>query len=916
MDPRDSEKQVDELLAHVAGDAPTTQEVEQMWTAIQAAGPFSVVAVTKPSSGRRTILQFAAAVLAAAATLVIAFLLGQSRYPSVALFTKTLAESGPTTSPMLAVNGREARRLGETMAAGHGVTQKDNSPENWFFAADADGDGATDLFGVAAGGTGIVKLGEASERTRGLGRQAGDFVIAGGVTANNDKAGQEVVPSPSLPPQDASRQEVPASLNVNGVSSEKYFGEFKGVGTPANAPAGAAVRGAAPSPPPAPMDAPERFAAEGAGLANVDELSTREVAAKNWKAALGDTDLYSHIAGAVPAAGEAGKPEGKPEHNRSDLLAYGHAVQNWGTPQEKTVARVTQTVADTPPPPAPPVAQKVIKTGTLSVEVQQYEDAQAKVDQLVKEHGGFVADMTTMEQTGGARTATLIIRVAPERFDSLFAALKTVGRLEAENAKTADVTAEYVDLDARIHSLTIAEERLRDLLANKSFMDKIASLLEVERELTRVRSQIEQLEGQMRVMADRVAMSTITLTLREPVRTVPTASLSVEVAALNDAYAALGAALESQGGRLLSGQTSKREDGTLQGDYSVQIGLPAFDALLTAVQALGRVEARQIKDRQFGDAAAPWADKVKCNVALVLYERSRQLPGGSATIEVENVPAALTQLELILTNCRASITSNRTTRRDDGSSVAELSITLPAGRFADLVNALAPLGRTTAKEVSGEAGRIVGGAAEMLRGMALTLSEPVRQVPSGQMAVEVARFAAAREALSKLISAKSVQVLQSTSNQRTDGTWVGQFRLGIPVVEMEPVVAKLASLGRIDSRQITGLGLGDLARIDPKAVGVITLALFEKPTVTPPSEQAGGQLRDRLRDGLTGLYASLGLIVYGLVVMAPWLVVVLVVAWLVLRQLRKRRSAVVPAPAPAAAGAKTDSPAPGGRSSR
>ncbi len=59
--------------------------------------------------------------------------------------------------------------------------------------------------------------------------------------------------------------------------------------------------------------------------------------------------------------------------------------------------------------------------------------------------------------------------------------------------------------------------------------------------------------------------------------------------------------------------------------------------------------------------------------------------------------------------------------------------------------------------------------------------------------------------------------------------------------------------------------------------------------MAPPTEQAGARIRDRLRDGLSGLYASLGLIVYGLVVMAPWLVLVVLAAWLFTRRLRKRR---------------------------
>ncbi len=77
------------------------------------------------------------------------------------------------------------------------------------------------------------------------------------------------------------------------------------------------------------------------------------------------------------------------------------------------------------------------------------------------------------------------------------------------------------------------------------------------------------------------------------------------------------------------------------------------------------------------------------------------------------------------------------------------------------------------------AGRIVGGAASLPCDITLTLSEPVRQVPSGNMTIEAATFQTARQQLSALIAEKDLQVLGSSSSQRTDGTWVGRFRLGI-----------------------------------------------------------------------------------------------------------------------------------------
>jgi hypothetical protein len=421
-------------------------------------------------------------------------------------------------------------------------------------------------------------------------------------------------------------------------------------------------------------------------------------------------------------------------------------------------------------------------------------------------------------------------------------------------------------------------------------VDKIASLLEVEKELNRVRTEIEKFQGQLRVMADRVGLSTIVLTLREPGRTVPSASLSVEVSTLDEASQRLGDMIAKSDGRLVSGKTSKRSDGTLMGNYQLETTLARFAEVVSGVEGLGRVEERQVKDQQFNEASEPWAERVKCAVALVLFERSRQLPTATVRLEVDKLEEAMRRLGEILQAHDAALASNQATRQSDGSNAAEIRVRVPAGRFGGLFESLAPLGRMTSRAVSGEAGRIVGGAAAVPCDVALTLAEKPREVPRGTMSVEVEAFETARQALSRAIAERQVQVLSSSSNQRNDGTWQGTFRLGVPAKDMEAFVGKVEGFGRVAGRQITGLGLGDLSRTDPDALGVIDLTVAEKSTLTPAPNESAASIRARVRDGLGGFYTSIGLIAYGLVVLLPWLLLAALVGWLAVRIRAAHRS--------------------------
>ncbi|MBN1510999.1 MAG: DUF4349 domain-containing protein [Phycisphaerae bacterium] len=920
------------LLADVSTDAPTPEETETMWQAIAATvGPDFVIDAPPAPSRRRVILQFAAATLAAAATLLIAFSIGQVEYKGYSWLPVShfgLARRHVERTPAASVAVPEVQ-AGENEVAGRPIRG---------FAEAGDGNFWYDDFGVveaSEAGDGKLVLGdEVRERVAGLGYTA-EGTVRGGMPCFDTSAGErykdvEVRGTLSFRHGDTDGDDI-GDVNADGLYSLGYVGGAAG--------SDLVAKGMHP------ILGTTDFANDAvAGHASVKFTLSQEALSVADSPALNDSfagvqvrDVEA-VKDQVPAvvdgvvAGQAAiklSVPADPAVKGYDLGLTGAQGQSkegvavaGGQPQDekqKYVAGVTY-VKDfaeiqpateepqQPPPPAPvPVDRKIIKNGELTIEVAEYDPAADQVETIVRQHGAFVADREIQEKTGGAIQGILTIRVEPATFEALFAALKAVGRLESENVKAADVTAQYVDLEARITAAQLTEDNLKALLAQKSILDKITSMLEIERELARVRTEIEQMQGQLRVMAAQVSLSTIRLTLREPERIVPGAGISVEVTDLDSARESLGEALTSLNGRLLSAKANKREDGTLMGQFELQVTLANFDAFMTAIDGLGRVESRQIKDQQFGDALAPWATRVRCGVNLVLYERSRQLPSGSITLEVSELPAAVQALDPLLEAAKAAITNNQTTRRDDGSAQAQISIRVPAGRFAGLVEALAPLGRLTGKAVAGEAGQITGGAANVLCDLTLTLAEPVRQVPSGRMAIEVKSYDTSRPALEKIIKDNAVQVLASASRQRTDGTSVGEFRLGIAVGHMESVVEKIAGLGRIEQRQIVGLGLGSLSKVDPKALGVIDIALFEKPTVAPPTEQAGGRIRDRLRDGLSGLYASLGLILYGLVVMAPWLVLVVLAAWLFTRWLRKRR------PRPAAAPAAKPSAKPAGQ---
>ena len=156
----------------------------------------------------------------------------------------------------------------------------------------------------------------------------------------------------------------------------------------------------------------------------------------------------------------------------------------------------------------------LVRTGTASVLVDSLDPAIAKVRQIASRVGGVVADVSVQNGNDQNATASIELRMPSARFDEAVNGLAPLGKVEAVNVSVEDVGEEFVDVTARVENAKRLEARLVELLATRT--GKLGDVLQVERELARVREEIERYEGRLRYLRARASISRLTVTVHEP----------------------------------------------------------------------------------------------------------------------------------------------------------------------------------------------------------------------------------------------------------------------------------------------------------------------------------------------------------------------------------------------------------------
>jgi hypothetical protein len=181
---------------------------------------------------------------------------------------------------------------------------------------------------------------------------------------------------------------------------------------------------------------------------------------------------------------------------------------NMDTAVEETVAPTTEQISNET------VERKLIKEGRVEFKTDNLYTTRKTIFEAVNKYKGYVS--SDQEFTSpGRKSNTVIIRVPADNFDNLLGdAIQGVEKFESKEINVKDVTEEFLDIQARLKTKKELELRYIDLLKQAK---NVTEILEIEKHIGLLRSEIESIEGRLKYLQDRVSFSTLTMTFYETI---------------------------------------------------------------------------------------------------------------------------------------------------------------------------------------------------------------------------------------------------------------------------------------------------------------------------------------------------------------------------------------------------------------
>ena len=375
-----------------------------------------------------------------------------------------------------------------------------------------------------------------------------------------------------------------------------------------------------------------------------------------------------------------------------------------------TVPTAEETAPNPAETPNPALAnQKLIRNAMVDLEIASFDTAVQKITEFAGQDRGYVATSSSEKQENGKLRGQVVVKVLPDNLDRFLGKIRTLGDLKNQTIGTEDVTKQYFDTEARLKNSRVMEQRLIDMLKTKT--GKVSDLLQVEKELGRVREEIEKMQGELKYWDSQVQFATVTISLAEKDLEEPAAFLLKERAQLslytpdvekiyNDIKS-----LASPKVQITDAQLDHDNSGRVAAHLNLLIVPEESAGVIDKVKSLGRVGNFQSQTERIAqggnglsESAKTKRDKVEVNVTIARETEEQAVQETSLRILTSDVDQKASRLKEQATKSGAAIRNSTFTRDPEGREVANISLRVAMKDYSALMKSFDQLGQV--KDVS------------------------------------------------------------------------------------------------------------------------------------------------------------------------------------------------------------------------
>jgi type II secretory pathway pseudopilin PulG len=542
-----------------------------------------------------------------------------------------------------------------------------------------------------------------------------------------------------------------------------------------------------------------------------------------------------------------------------------------------------------------PDTRKLIRNAQLDLEVKSFQAAMDQIAALTKAAGGYVDTSNSQRGGNGKLQGVVVVKVLPQNFDAFLLKLRDLGDVQNQSVSTDDVTKDYYDTQARLDNSRRMETQLQDLL--KRTNGKVSDLLAVERELGRVRGDIEQMQGQLKLYDFQVQYATVTIQLREKDLNQAAAYLlreqddfSLFATDVEGTFQKARQTADDFKAQVLVANLVHNSGSDVSAELTVMVAPDQIEPFLAQVRSLGRVAnftrqtQRVAKDGGDSDQPADQAltekDKVQVHLAIRSDDESRKQV--ALTVVARAVDDALDQAKTAaLAYAGVEVLNSSLNKTPQGESTAQLTVRVPGKDYAGLISAFNTLGRTASLSIqrnddSGPGAN--GDDAPVIISLALTDNDtPLQET---EMSVVAADVDSQAQQIKKDAAAAGVEVKASSFERQPDGAELAQIIFRLPMSKYPAFVESVKALGKVESLTVRRDDRPDQTTTDETAPAEISLQLHNQGEIVPDNSGLWATLRETFGQGAGALFGSVRVIGVAIAFLTPWVFTLVLFAWI------------------------------------